>query len=137
MSGYRSARCILYSRGRFLLAQHNNRRPENIGKWGLPGGHIDEGETPEAALRREIREEFRISELGELMEIGDWKYRGNLHKVFSTEFHDEILDFDRNEILDLKWCTFSEIEKMDSDGQLHTGFELAAMTRLRVLSGNF
>ena len=45
--------------GRVLLAQ----RPEGkslAGLWEFPGGKIDAGETPEAALIRELREELGI-----------------------------------------------------------------------------
>lgn len=46
--------------GRILLAQ----RPEGkqlAGLWEFPGGKIDPGETPEAALVRELAEELSIS----------------------------------------------------------------------------
>lgn len=46
--------------GRILLAQ----RPEGkqlAGLWEFPGGKIDPGETPEAALMRELAEELSIS----------------------------------------------------------------------------
>jgi 8-oxo-dGTP diphosphatase len=45
--------------GRILLAQ----RPEGksmVGMWEFPGGKIEEGETPEVALVRELKEELGI-----------------------------------------------------------------------------
>ena len=48
------------AQGRILLAQ----RPEGkamAGLWEFPGGKIDPGETPEAALVRELAEELAIA----------------------------------------------------------------------------
>jgi 8-oxo-dGTP diphosphatase len=50
---------LVDTEGRILLAQ----RPEGksmAGLWEFPGGKLDEGETPEAALIRELREELGI-----------------------------------------------------------------------------
>lgn len=51
---------VLYDpHGRILLAQ----RPEGkslAGLWELPGGKLEPGESPEAALQRELQEELSI-----------------------------------------------------------------------------
>ncbi len=54
-----SAVALIDADGRVLLAQ----RPEGkslAGLWEFPGGKVDPGESPEAALIRELREELGI-----------------------------------------------------------------------------
>ena len=44
--------------GRILLLQHRFRPGQQSGGgWGIPGGFVKTGEQPEAAIRRELREE--------------------------------------------------------------------------------
>ncbi len=53
---------IICSEGRLLLQLRDNK-PDIYcpGCWGLFGGEIDEGETPETALRRELFEELVLT----------------------------------------------------------------------------
>lgn len=54
-----SAAALVDPDGRVLIAQ----RPEGkamAGLWEFPGGKVEPGETPEAALIRELREELAI-----------------------------------------------------------------------------
>ena len=43
--------------GRVLLLKHRFRPGTG---WGMPGGFMEEGEQPEEALRRELREEIGL-----------------------------------------------------------------------------
>nr|WP_314143545.1 (deoxy)nucleoside triphosphate pyrophosphohydrolase [uncultured Rhodococcus sp.] len=45
--------------GRLLLAQRT-RPPELAGRWELPGGKVEPGESEDAALVRELREELGV-----------------------------------------------------------------------------
>jgi 8-oxo-dGTP diphosphatase len=52
-----------------ILFLHRKKSPEP-GTWALPGGKIDFGETPVAALIRELREEIDIAaEIGPLVGV--------------------------------------------------------------------
>ncbi|GGC69164.1 (deoxy)nucleoside triphosphate pyrophosphohydrolase [Hoyosella rhizosphaerae] len=53
------AAAALTQNGRLLIAQRTYP-PELAGLWELPGGKVDEGETPETALSRELEEELGI-----------------------------------------------------------------------------
>jgi mutator protein MutT len=50
-----SVKGVLIHRGRVLLLRNDR------GEWELPGGRLDDGETPEEALAREIQEETGLS----------------------------------------------------------------------------
>jgi 8-oxo-dGTP diphosphatase len=50
---------ILAKDGRIIIAQRKRSDPL-AGKWEFPGGKIEPGETPEACLARELKEEFAI-----------------------------------------------------------------------------
>ena len=54
-----SAVALLDADGRVLLAQRPAGKPM-AGLWEFPGGKVDPGETPEAALIRELAEELGI-----------------------------------------------------------------------------
>ncbi len=46
---------IIEDNGKILLMKRNHKPFNNY--WGLPGGHIDQGETAEQAVIREVKEE--------------------------------------------------------------------------------
>jgi nucleoside triphosphatase len=52
---------IQNAQGEFLICKKPARRGVFPGQWGLPGGGIEDGETPEAALRRELLEEVGLA----------------------------------------------------------------------------
>ena len=88
----------------------------------MPGGRVEPREDCEQTARREIREELRIV-LGELHEVGEYRYKGRAHRVLGTEYEGAVIAFDRSELLKVGWHTLEEVAALAAKGRLHAGFE--------------
>lgn len=55
---------LVDSRGWILLQERDERALVSPNQWGLVGGHLEEGESWEDALHRELAEETGLSERG-------------------------------------------------------------------------
>lgn len=75
---------VLDEQKRFLLTK------ESDGRWELPGGGLDHGETPQQCLKREIKEEMSIevtsvnSQPSYFYTDRHWKYEWISNAVFET-----------------------------------------------------
>ena len=69
----RGVKCILRDGDQVLFVRHTYGRRD---AWEIPGGGLRRGEAPEAAVRREMREELGI-ELAELREAGQVEVSGS------------------------------------------------------------
>ncbi len=62
--------------GRVLICRRTEHDPHPL-KWEFPGGKVENGETPERALRRELAEELGIeAEIGAEIEHYEVRYPG-------------------------------------------------------------
>jgi 8-oxo-dGTP diphosphatase len=92
---------VIMRDGKILIGQ---RKPDGRHplKWEFPGGKVEPGEDPRAALARELREELDVEAvIGEEMDSYDVHYEDGfaalLHFYRVTTFHGEPrnLDFER------------------------------------------
>lgn len=74
------------SRG--VLATEYSDRTAVQGRWGMPGGGIDDGEQPADAARREVVEETsQLIELGELIKVQTSHWVGRSPRGTIEDFH--------------------------------------------------
>jgi 8-oxo-dGTP diphosphatase len=68
------AAAVMVEAGRVLLSQRK-AGTHLAGAWEFPGGKVEPGEDPRAALRRELREELGIEAVvGEIVEVTFHRY---------------------------------------------------------------
>lgn len=93
-----AAGIITNESGEVLLLNHL-LRPDS--GWGIPGGFINKGEQPEAAFRREIREETGL-ELRDVS-LNRVRTRGRHMEIFFTASGVGNAAVNSREILELNW----------------------------------
>jgi 8-oxo-dGTP diphosphatase len=108
----RVAAAVVWDGDRLLLTQRPPGGPLGL-QWELPGGKIEEGESPAHALVRELREELGVAaEAHEVIQIGTHDYPHGLEveltfircTVESTAFHPG------RGIHAVRWCRLDEVD---------------------------
>lgn len=96
-----------------LLAARCTAPPALAGRWELPGGKVDPGETPQAALVRELREELGIEVEAVARIPGEWALQGDL---VLHAWHARLLKGEPQPLQDhdeLRWLTPDEAFDVD------------------------
>ena len=121
-----SIACIYYKDNKLFIAKRQNSGQMG-GRWEFPGGKLEEGESFEQAIKREMYEEFKTGVTG-IEKITETQFVHNDKKcslhAFAVEFeHDGIkTPFVLSEHTEYKWVDPSEIKKLnfvDSDLKIY------------------
>ncbi len=98
---------------KFLIIQEGI--PKAYGLWNLPGGHLDDNESIIDGAIREAKEETGLDvELIGILSIQRSLVNENIVRiVFNAKKISGNITYDKNEILDCKWITIEEFEKMN------------------------
>ncbi|MFI5678638.1 (deoxy)nucleoside triphosphate pyrophosphohydrolase [Streptomyces cellulosae] len=104
----------LFDSGR-LLAARRSAPPALAGRWELPGGKVEPGETPEAALVRELREELGVTARTVARVPGQWPLKApyvlqvwTAHLLPGSRDPEPLQDHDA-----LRWLTPGELWDVD------------------------
>ena len=111
MKNEKTVLCYLKNNDQYLLMLRNKKSHDiNEGKWIGIGGHIEEGETKEQAVIREVKEETGLTLLGfdyrgEILFINN-EYQEIMYLFVSDDFVGELIDCDEGE---LSWINQNKV----------------------------
>jgi 8-oxo-dGTP diphosphatase len=112
-----TACAFLHKDGKFFTAKRADTKTFLPGKFEMPGGHIEHGETMEEGLKREFQEEFGVD-----ITVGHPFYaftymNGDAHVVevnYLAELADEnqTITLNPEDHSEYRWLTKEEFERM-------------------------
>lgn len=106
----------LIARNQNILVQQRPQGKPMAGLWEFPGGKVEAGETPEAALVRELEEELGIIvEIGALSPIAfASESLGDKHLVLLLyTCRDWVGEAQNLESADMKWVALAELQHLE------------------------
>ena len=96
-----------------LLGKKEGGDSPIAGEWHMPGGHMEEDEEPEEAVKREIKEETGLDvEVHQIVDVTGQTWSSS-DGVFQVTYHCEAESKDAeasDDLQDVKWVEPSEIE---------------------------
>ena len=117
---------VFNSRGDIYLQRRPDWKDIQPGKWDTAvGGHIDYGETPEAALLREVREELGITDFTPAFKgkyVFESQRERELVYVHHTTYDGEIQP-SKDELAGGRFWTMQEVREAIGKGVLTPNFE--------------
>jgi 8-oxo-dGTP pyrophosphatase MutT (NUDIX family) len=125
------AACVIQNEeGKYLLVQE--AQPKVYGLWNIPAGHVDKGESIEAAAVRETKEEAGF-DVKLLKKIGIWHdaVEEAVRHAFTAEIVGGELTAQPGEILDAQWFSYNKIITMHNEGKLRVEWIFDAITRVQ------
>jgi len=102
---------IVKNKKKELLLQLRDEDPE-IGKWVLFGGGVKDGETPESALAREIKEELGF-EIGRAEFFGEYIDRGIKQMIYILAEPVELENLNLGEGAAMRFFSPAEINNLN------------------------
>ena len=118
--------CILQEEGRYLLVQE--KLPKAYGKWNLPAGHVDPGESTVHAAVREVKEETGLVVTADKEVFSEAiPERDREFHIFTAQIVGGTLIVQPDEIMDAQWFSLDEIYQLQKDDQLRSEWMVRAI----------
>lgn len=104
---------VIKKNNRFLIAQRG-KKDSLYNKWEFPGGKIEEGESEQECLQRELSEELGITaEIGEYLCTSFFEYNNQPMEMLAFYVYSFSGEFTLYEHKQIKWVKKEELTSYD------------------------